>query len=94
MKRSIRISAVMHKLLVEDEMDGFSVVEVRDASLKLEEGTQNSDEARKKVYRQIWQYQQRGWLRSEGKGRNKKYFQTEQFRELQTVPRKKPNVKF
>ncbi|CAE6879955.1 Transcriptional regulator VspR [Vibrio sp. B1FIG11] len=89
MKRSIRISAVMHKLLVEDEMDGFSVVEVRDASLKLEEGTQNSDEARKKVYRQIWQYQQRGWLRSEGKGRNKKYFQTEQFRELQTVPRKK-----
>lgn len=89
MKRSTKISAEMHKLLIEKRMDGFSVVEARDASLNIEKGTQNLDEARKKIYRQIWQYQQKGWLRSEGEGRNKKYFQTEQFRELQVAPRKK-----
>ncbi|AUW03332.1 hypothetical protein [Vibrio campbellii] len=89
MKRSIKISAVMHKLLIEKRMDGFSVIEARDVSLNDECGTQNLDEARKKVYRQIWQYQQRGWLRSEGEGRNKRYFQTEQFLDLEVVPRRK-----
>jgi len=89
MKRSKKISAVMHKLLIEKRMDGFSVMEARDASLNTEEGTQNLNEARKKIYRQIWQYQQRGWLISKGEGRNKRYFQTEQFRELQVAPRKK-----
>ncbi|MFZ3501536.1 hypothetical protein [Vibrio harveyi] len=89
MKRSIKISAVMHKLLIEKRMDGFSVIEARDVSLNDGCGTQNLDEARKKVYRQIWQYQQRGWLRSEGEGRNKRYFQTEQFLDLEVVPRRK-----
>ncbi|MDH5922808.1 hypothetical protein L8R85_17410 [Vibrio splendidus] len=88
MKRSIKISAVMHKLLIEKRMDGFSVIEARDASLNIADGIKNIDEARKKVYRQIWQYQQRGWLRSEGEGRNKRYFQTEQFIELEVVPRR------
>ncbi|EME0093268.1 hypothetical protein VXI05_001264 [Vibrio parahaemolyticus] len=89
MKRSIKISAVMHNLLIEKRMDGFSVIEARDVSLNDGCGTQNLDEARKKVYRQIWQYQQRGWLRSEGEGRNKRYFQTEQFLELEVLPRRK-----
>ena len=78
----------MHKLLIEKRMDGFSVIEARDASLNIADGIKNIDEARKKVYRQIWQYQQRGWLRSEGEGRNKRYFQTEQFIELEVVPRR------
>lgn len=89
MKRSTKISVEMHKLLIEKRMDGFSVVEARNASLNVEQDTQNLDEARKKIYRQIWQYQQKGWLRSEGEGRHKKYFQTEQFRNLQVTPRKK-----
>lgn len=93
MKRSIKISAVMHKLLIEKRMDGFSVIEARDVSLNDGCATQNLDEARKKVYRQIWQYQQRGWLRSEGEGRNKRYFQTEQFIELEVVPRRKSERK-
>ena len=54
MKRSIKISAVMHKLLIEKRMDGFSVMEARDVSLNDGCGTPNLDEARKKVYRQIW----------------------------------------
>jgi len=89
MKRSIKISAVMHNLLIEKRMDGFSVIEARDASLNIADGIKNLDEARKKVYRQIWQYQQRGWLRTEGEGRNKRYFQTEQFKYLEVLPRRK-----
>ncbi|EKC5523911.1 TPA: hypothetical protein ACF5BZ_004280 [Vibrio parahaemolyticus] len=89
MKRSKKISAVMHKLLIEKRMDGFSVTEARDASVNPDGCIQNLNEARQKVYRQIWQYQQKGWLRSEGEGRNRRYFQTEQFRELQVAPRKK-----
>ncbi|USD41241.1 hypothetical protein J4N42_00475 [Vibrio sp. SCSIO 43135] len=89
MKCSTKISAVMHELLIERRMDGFSVTEARDASLSIECSTQDLDAKRKKVYRHIWQYQQRGWLRSEGTGRNKRYFQTEQFRALQVVPRRK-----
>lgn len=88
MKRSIKISAVMHKLLIEKRMDGFSVIEARNALLNGGCGTSSLDEARKKVYRQIWQYQQRGWLRSEGEGRNKRYFQTEKFLELEVLPRR------
>ncbi|MBF4308011.1 hypothetical protein EAY09_26810, partial [Vibrio anguillarum] len=64
MKRSTKISAVMHKLLIEKRMDGFSVMEMRDALINLKEAAQNPDEARKRVYRQIWQYQKRNWLRS------------------------------
>ncbi|MCB5361729.1 hypothetical protein [Vibrio lentus] len=88
MKRSTKISAVMHKLLIEKRMDGFSVMEMRDALINLKEATQDPDEARKRVYRQIWQYQKRNWLRSEGEGRRKRYFQTEAFKELDVTPRK------
>jgi hypothetical protein len=70
-------------------MDGFSVLEARDASLNLEGGMSNLEETRKKVYRQLWQYQQKGWLRTEGGGRNKRYFQTSQFRDLEVVVRRK-----
>ena len=89
MKRSTKISAEMYNLLIEQNIDGFSVMEARDVLLSVEGGTLSLEEGRKKVYRQIWQYQQRGWLRSEGEGRNKRYFQTEQFRELIVTPRKK-----
>ncbi|EJL6523097.1 hypothetical protein ACPFUL_002055 [Vibrio cholerae] len=94
MKRSIKISAVMHKLLIEKRMDGFSVMEARDASLNIGDGMPNLDEARKKVYRQIWQYQQRGWLRTEGEGRNRRYFQTKQFRDLEVAPRRKTECEY
>ncbi|NOI85082.1 hypothetical protein [Vibrio sp. 99K-1] len=88
MKRSTKISPIMYKLLIEKVMDGFSVTEARGVLLDLEEGPQEPHVARKRVYRLIWQYQKRGWLRSEGKGWNKRYFQTEKFGLLQVEPRK------
>ncbi|PKF78724.1 hypothetical protein CW749_16795 [Vibrio sp. vnigr-6D03] len=80
MKRSRRISAVMHKLLIEHSLDGFTVLEARDLWLSVDDKKCNSSEARKKVYRAIFNFEKKNWLRCEGSGRNKRYFQTEQFR--------------
>ncbi|PML49707.1 hypothetical protein BCT76_07675 [Vibrio tasmaniensis] len=82
MKRARRISAVMHKLLIENGLDGFTVLEARDLWLSLDNVDSNSAEARKKVYRAIFHFEKKIWLRSEGSGRKKRYFQTEQFKVL------------
>ncbi|RKF14348.1 hypothetical protein DBZ36_16965 [Alginatibacterium sediminis] len=85
MKRSKKISAVMHKLLIEKGMDGFSVIEARDASLSQDGISSDLREARKQIYRQILRYEQKNWLRSEGQGQQKRYFQTAVARDLQNI---------
>ncbi|MCG9679345.1 hypothetical protein [Vibrio sp. Isolate24] len=87
MKRSTKISAIMHKLLIEKGMDGFSVIELRDASLSISELWKEPDEARKRLYRQILRFLRNGWLESEGEGRDKRYFQTHLFRSLNVKPK-------
>ncbi|MCG9782003.1 hypothetical protein L1D52_06510 [Vibrio brasiliensis] len=87
MKRSTKISAIMHKLLIEKGMDRFSVIELRDASLSISDLRKNPDEARKRLYRQILRFVRNGWLESEGEGRDKRYFQTELFRSLNVRPK-------
>ncbi|MEZ9577429.1 MULTISPECIES: hypothetical protein [unclassified Vibrio] len=82
MKRARRISVVMHKLLIENGLDGFTVLEARDLWLSLENMGSNSAEARKKVYRAIFHFEKKSWLRSEGSGRKKRYFQADQFKAL------------
>lgn len=77
----------MHKLLIEKEMDGFSVVELRDAFVSIDNGRTDPDEARRMVYRQIKRFTDNNWLISEGKGRQKRYFQTSQFQNLQVEPK-------
>ncbi|WP_208446310.1 hypothetical protein [Vibrio sp. B1ASS3] len=81
MKRSRRISAIMHKLLIENGLDGFTVLEARDLWLSVDDKKYNLSEARKKVYRAIFNFEKKNWLRCEGSGRSKRYFQTEQFKE-------------
>ncbi len=87
MTRSIKISLFMHKLLIEKGMDGFSVIELRDAFLSLNEFEVNSEEARKTVYRQILRFLRNNWLRSKGKGRQKRYFKTDLFHSLHVIPK-------
>ncbi|MEZ9435081.1 hypothetical protein AB4584_25960 [Vibrio splendidus] len=82
MKRARRISAVMHKLLIENGLDGFTVLEARDLWLSLDNVESDSAEARKKVYRAIFNFEKKNWLRSEGSGRKKRYFQADQFKAL------------
>lgn len=82
MKRARRISAVMHKLLIEHGLDGFTVLEARDLWLSVYDKKSNSSEARKKVYRAIFNFEKKNWLRCEGSGRSKRYFQTEELKQI------------
>ncbi|MUK50775.1 hypothetical protein [Aliivibrio fischeri] len=83
MKGAKKIGALMHKLLIEKEMDGFSVIELRDASLLIEGLSFDLNEAHKMVYRQIFRFKKNNWLRCEGAGQKKRYFQTDNFKNLQ-----------
>ncbi|MCZ4374325.1 hypothetical protein O4H50_21280 [Vibrio diazotrophicus] len=87
MKRSMKISAEMYKLLIERTLDGFSVIELRDEFIVLKGSNIDSDEARRKVYRQILRFLKQGWLRCEGSGRHKRYFQTDTFKALHVEPK-------
>ncbi|TNZ67685.1 hypothetical protein CGK42_20610 [Vibrio parahaemolyticus] len=85
MKCSRKVGALMHKLLIEDKMDGFSVVELRDAAIVIEQDLVNLGNARRTVYRQVLRFTKNHWLRSEGSGRQKRYFQTDLFKTLQST---------
>ena len=58
------------------------MLEARDLWLSLDNVDSNSAKAHKKVYRAIFHFEKKSWLRSEGSGRKKRYFQAEQFKEL------------
>ena len=82
MKRSQKINAYIYRLLIEKNMDGFSVVEARDIAHLFEDSPNDADEVRKIVYRQIRLCENNGWLRSEGNGRKKRYYKTKIFYSL------------
>ncbi|TVU62276.1 hypothetical protein FQP88_12270 [Vibrio atlanticus] len=83
MKRSLTISDEMHNLLIKKEMDGFLVVELRDAFVSINDSYVDLDDARRKVYRQLLRLVRNNWLRVEGTGQQKRYFQTDLFKGLQ-----------
>ncbi|EGR0697970.1 hypothetical protein EX461_19595 [Vibrio parahaemolyticus] len=89
MERSKKINGVMYKLLIERGVDGFSVVELRDASLSINDMTQDPNEARKWLYRQIYRFEKNGWLVSKGYGRKKRYFVSDTFKTMSIEPKKK-----
>lgn len=80
----------MHKLLIENEMDNFSLVEIKDALLDIEEFASTGQDAHKFVYRQVWGLEKKGWLYAEGIGREKRYMQTDIFRSLKFATRSIP----
>ncbi|WP_079993506.1 transcriptional regulator VspR [Vibrio cholerae] len=87
MRRSMKISAEMYKLLIERTLDGFSVIELRDEFIVIKDSIIDPDEAYKKVYRQILRFIKKGWLNGEGSGRQKRYFQTDTFKALHAEPK-------
>ncbi|MFB2656324.1 hypothetical protein [Shewanella xiamenensis] len=88
MKHSKKINAIMYKLLIEKEMDAFSIIEARDALLQIESSNLDANEIRKKIYRQLWLFQRNGWLKSAGSGRLKRFYVTDEFRKLSIVSKK------
>lgn len=88
MKRSQKINGYIYKLLIEKNLDGFSVIEARDEASVFPESPKDVNEVRKIVYRQLLKCIECGWLRCEGSGRGKRYFKTDEFNSLSFEPRK------
>lgn len=93
MNTIIKINAHMFNLLIENKMDGFSVIELRDALLSQDASFTNKEEARQYVYRQILSFEKNGWLTSLGKRRDKRYSITELFRTQSFAPKMAEKVK-
>lgn len=82
MARNRKVGTLMHNLLIDRELDGFTVVEIRDAFVEVDPSIVDLDEARRRVYRQILRFIRHGWLHSEGSGREKRYYQTGLFKQF------------
>ncbi|MGF1728482.1 hypothetical protein [Photobacterium kasasachensis] len=87
MKQTKAINPYMYKLLIEKEMDDFSVLEARDELVSTTEHMTDLDEARRVIYRQILSFLRKGWLVHCGNGRDKRYSQTELFKQLSVEPK-------
>ncbi len=84
MAELVKAREMMHKLLIEKDIDGFTVVELRDSAVADGFCPDNLSEARKKLYRQLLRFVENNWLTSQGSGRDKQYFQTDLFKRLHT----------
>lgn len=82
MKQPKTINAYMYKLMIEKDMDDFSVIEARDVLVSLADELTDLDEARRLIYRQILSFERKGWLVHHGVGREKRYFKTDEFKQL------------
>lgn len=76
---SKKISSIMYKLLIEQSLDGFSVIQLRDAAQNLPETKTGKPKTRRLVYRQILKFKANGWLEEKGSGRQKMYYKTTAF---------------
>ncbi len=77
----------MFNLLIEKEMDNFSVTEARDALLESGVMFPNKEAARRYVYKQLISLEGKGWLIADGLRRAKRYHLTAEFKALTVEPR-------
>ncbi|MGF1831487.1 hypothetical protein L4D04_20390 [Photobacterium angustum] len=93
MNTIIKINAHMFNLLIENKMDDFSVIELRDALLSLDVSFTDKEGTRQYIYRQILSFEKNGWLTSLGKRRDKRYSITDKFRAQSFAPKSDEKVK-
>ncbi|WP_261904059.1 hypothetical protein [Vibrio fortis] len=87
MKNLTKINSCMFNLLIEKEMNNFSVIDARDALLSEKGSTLSKGDARKYIYRQILAFVNKGWLSVTGNHRQKRYNVTSSFRGLSVEPK-------
>ncbi|EGR3453987.1 hypothetical protein CGH61_18910 [Vibrio parahaemolyticus] len=93
MKKVLKMNPHMFNLLIEREMDNFSVVEIRDALMECAPIFEDKEQARKYVYRQLLSFERKGWLASTGSRRDKRYLLTKKFHSQSFEPRKSSKEK-
>lgn len=79
------LNEYIYILLIDKELNGFSVPTIRDEMLKLTGEFGNSADTRRFVYRQLKQLEKYGLLSTKGEGREKTYHKTQRFQEIKFV---------
>lgn len=78
----------MYTILVTNQMDKFTVTEASNTLISATDEFIDLNDARKTLYRQLYKFEQKGWLSSSGKGRTKRYSVTEDFKKLYVTSNK------
>ncbi|MGF1688413.1 hypothetical protein L4C36_17260 [Photobacterium japonica] len=94
MNRQIPLNKWLHKALIEKEMDGFSVLEIRNTLLPDTYMLFDREELRKLLYRQLYNLLAHGYLEKmrDEVTREKRYFKTDAFRALEFVAAKRTQL--
>ncbi|EPA0982233.1 hypothetical protein ACQZVD_000793 [Vibrio parahaemolyticus] len=82
MTKTNKINANMYTILVTNQMDKFTVTEASNTLISSTEEFLELNDVRKSLYRQLYKFEQKGWLSSSGKGRAKRYSVTDDFKNL------------
>lgn len=91
MNRKVPLNQWLYKALIEKEMDGFSVLEIRNSLLEETAGQLDKHELRKMLYRQIYKLVDRGYLeKRSGEADNEPcYFKSDRFGSVAFIPAKR-----
>ena len=79
MSKTTKLNKSMYNLLIEKNMDHFSILQARDELLKSIERFNDKTEARKFIHRQVHHLASIGYLEILGTGREKRFKKTELF---------------
>lgn len=87
MNRKVPLNQWLYKALIDKEMDGFTVLELRNRLLYATVGVFNKNELRKMLYRQLYQLAERGYLEKRNNQANEKsrYFKTSAFKSVEFI---------
>lgn len=87
------LNEYIYTLLIEKGLDGFTVPCLRDELLKITGEFKDVVEARKFLYRNLLQLEQKGLLQTKGQGRKKTYHKSEMFKATEFKPKKRKSQK-
>lgn len=85
MKQIKKLSQPIYNLLINIELDKFTVTQARDEMQKSEYSISDDNQARMYIYRQLHRLVANGLLRTEGEERDKVYCKTELFNQFRFV---------
>ncbi|BCK06391.1 TPA: hypothetical protein RI707_000751 [Vibrio cholerae] len=94
MNRKVPLNQWLYKALIDKEMDGFTVLELRNRLLYATVGVFNKNELRKMLYRQLYQLAERGYLEKRNNQANEKsrYFKTSAFKSVEFISAHRTNL--
>lgn len=87
------LNEYIYILLIEKGFDGLTVPHLRDELLKITGEFKDVVEARKFLYRNLLQLEQKGFLQTKGQGRKKTYHKSELFKSTEFKSKKRKSQK-